>query len=355
MARGAHHCVISNNIVDGNFTPSIFMLNWSTPTNLPFGDEAASDALVVSNTFTHGFGSPVVSVFGDRNVIRGNRLVDSAVVDWFRLWGRSNHIVANLCANNFVAAVGNHADFIQTFGNNGHGSRGQIIESNLVVASHGDAQLCMLTADGVPEIRDWTFRNNIFVGVSAKGTITFSHVNFYNNLFVRCSTNPLTAGHVLIFTTLASGDAANSCQVFNNVFLDCGDSRTSVGWYSFAKGLTNVAADYNYVGKLAYKPVVVDSQRRVIGDPRGWDSTLWWEPHGINGGDPFFVGESKLDFRLRELSRLIGAALPLNQLFTTDMLGTARGAQWDIGPIEFQAGETPARPLAPTNLRTSSP
>lgn len=344
MERRAHHCVISNNILDGEFTQSIYMLRWNTPTNLPFGDEAASDTLVVSNTFQHGIGSAIVSVFGDRNFIVGNRLIDSDAVDWFRLWGRSNYIVGNLCSNLFVSGtVGNHPDFFQTYGDNGHGSRWNVVESNTVYASEGEAQLCMITADLVSEIRDLTFRNNLFVGVSAKGSITAPHVNWFNNLFVKCSTNPATAGHVLYFATLAKGDHAHSCKVYNNVFLDCGGGYQNRGWYSFDTSLTNVAADFNYVGKNGYQSVAVDAQRRVVGGPLGWDNFAWWEPHGINGGDPLFVDERQLDFQLKEGSPLIGTGLPLNSLFTTDIRGTIRGPDWDIGAFEAGARSGPPR------------
>ncbi len=353
--RGAHHCVVSNNMLDCDFVTNVFPVSWYTPSTKPFGEDAGSHNLFVNNTITKGMAMPMMTIYGNGNIIQGNRLVDGNMVDWFRLWGRSNYIVANLCSNNFYSSAGNHPDFIQTFGDNGYGSCGQVIEGNLIIK--GEAmQLNMLTADRMPdEICDWTFRNNIFVDVASAGSVLIQRAVYYNNVFFRCNTT--NGGHAILFRSRIYGtngtDYAHGGRVFNNIFLDCGDSRTKVGWYYFATNLLDVAADYNYVGKLGYKPVMVDPQQRAIGNPGGWDYMCmsWWEPHGINGGDPLFVDESNLELRLKEMSPLIGAALPLNQLFTTDMRGTTRGAEWDIGPLEFRIDQTIFRPVPPTKLR----
>lgn len=336
MNRGAHHCIISNDVIDGNYTTNVYPMTWNGPSTVPFGDDAASDVLVISNTFKRGLACPMVSVYGDYNVVYGNRLIDGDVVDWFRLWGRSNHIAANLCSNNIASGSENHPDFIQTFGLGGIGSRWNIIESNTVIANYGYVQICMMESQGETEIGDWTFRNNLFIGVPLKGTIIPPNVSFYNNIFIKCSTNSDGGGHVLYFGTVGS-DSSHNSHVINNIFLDCGDSRTNVGWYYFQTNLTNVSADYNYVGKLGYNPVALDSLHRAIGDPGGWDylCMVWWEPHGINGGNPMLLNESESNLHLGQNSPLIGAATNLNSLFTTDFEGFTRGDSWDIGPLEF--------------------
>jgi hypothetical protein len=362
MGKGAHYCVLSNNIFDGGFNDRLDrMLRWDSPeiALLPWGTNCASDVLVISNTFKRAIGTTAIEIFGDHNVIHGNRLIDGDAVDWFHVWGRSNRIVGNLCSNAFVSGVSaNHPDFIQTFGLNGAGAIGNIIENNTVVASHGDSQLCMFEGQDCQNLRDFTFRNNLFIGVSSKGTIACPEVSFYNNIFVDCSTNPITAGPVLIFTTATNStwtnvalNSGHSGKVFNNVFLNCGGTASDKGWYAFDTSLSNIEADYNFVSKNGYTAVVEDSLQRAIGNPGGWDKFKWWEPHGINGGDPLFVNASKWDFRLLEGSLLVGKALPRNQLFQTDMRGILRGAQWDVGPFEFRVGETDSLPVAPSNLR----
>lgn len=75
------------------------------------------------------------------------------------------------------------------------------------------------------------------------------------------------------------------------------------------------------------------------------------EPNGLNGGNPLFVNAANSDFRLREGSPLIGKGMPLNNLFTTDMLGVTRGAKWDIGAFQFEAGQAILRPSAPSGFR----
>jgi len=173
-------------------------------------------------------------------------------------------------------------------------------------------------------------------------------VKFYNNVFYKCATNDVNGGPLLIFADAGTIGRGNGGQVFNNIFLDCGvagNLNNGNGWYYFDTTLTNVAADYNYVGKDGYKAIETDPQHRAVGSSGGWDKFSWWENHGINGGNPMLVSETQLDFRLQSGSPLINRALPLNQWFTTDIRGLTRGSQWDIGAYEFQAGEPVA--LAP--------
>jgi hypothetical protein len=355
LSRGAHHCVISNNILDANFATNVSTMSWNSPSTKPFGDDAASDILVISNTFKHGLGVTMMSVYGDRNLIRNNRFIDGAMVDWIRLWGRSNHIAGNLFSNIFRADIGNHPDFIQTFGANGLGSRGHVIENNLVIAASDDAQICMLEANDVSEITDWIFRNNVFIGVSSKGTMVIPNVKWYNNIFINCATNPVGTPSVLVFGATAGFGQGHGGQVFNNVFLDCGNSSTNNGWYFFNKSLTNVAADYNFIAKSGFLPIKEDPLRRSIGDSGGWDPYLWWEPHGINGGDPLLGNRDEGDLRILSGSPLIGAAMALDHLFATDMHGRIRGREWDIGALEFQSAELRLRPSPPSNLRLPAP
>jgi hypothetical protein len=359
MYRNADFCIFTNNVFDAEFNV-VNVMSWMGPDARPFGN-AGSDNLVINNTFKHAKGSIVLGVFGDRNVFRGNQFLDSDSVDWLRIYGRSNLVSGNVFSNCFVSGtIGNHPDFFQVFGTQGFGSLGTVIDGNTVIGMDGAAQLCMMSADDIPEIRDFTFRNNLFIGVSAKGTVACNDVKWLNNVFYHCSTNSFTGGSVINFIYFTNAlytnlhvNSAHGARVMNNVFLNCGDSRTNVGWYTFVTSLTNVVADYNYVGKSGFQRVRVDPLRRAIGDPSGWDNWAWWEPHGINGGNPLFANILNSDFRLEEGSPLIGAGFALNELFTTDMRSTTRGAQWDIGPLQFKAGEPVLRPRQPTNLRVS--
>ena len=358
VSQAANHCILSNNIIDVNFDTSVTpVIRWNGPLTAPFG-VAGSDNIIVSNTIQNIRGEMVFRIYGYRNLILGNRLLNADNTDWFQVSGGTNYIIGNVCSNLFFSGqnANNHADFIQIFGNAGgtmQASQGHLVESNIVIKADNVAQLGNLTDDGYQYVRDLTFRNNVFVGVSAKISVSMPEVKFYNNVFYKCATNDVNGGPLLIFADAGTIGRGNGGQVFNNIFLDCGvagNLNNGNGWYYFDTTLTNVAADYNYVGKDGYKAIETDPQHRAVGSSGGWDKFSWWEVHGINGGNPMLVSETQLDFRLQSGSPLINRALPLNQWFTTDIRGLTRGSQWDIGAYEFQAGE-PVSLAPPGRLR----
>lgn len=349
MDRGASFCVISNNLVNSEFNRDLGdAVRWNAPDTQPFGTNVASDNLIISNTLEHVIGVTVFSSYGDRNIFHGNRILDCAEVDWFRIWGRSNHIQFNVCSNQFILepALDNHPDCVQAFGDNMYGSRWNVIEGNLFTGGWGFTQPNTFSSDGLTnDLRDFTFINNIFVDIAYQGSVAIEGVSYYNNLFLRC--NPGLGGHVLTFTwrTKDTNDYfltpvdyfAHHGRMFNNVFIDCGDSRTTVGWYAFDRLLQDVSADYNYVGKLGYQPVAVNPLHQSIGDAY-WDYDTWWENHGVNGGDPKLVNTNN-DFRIQLGSVLIGKGTNLSAFFSTDAAGLARPATgaWDIGPYQHSA------------------
>jgi hypothetical protein len=137
---------------------------------------------------------------------------------------------------------------------------------------------------------------------------------------------------------------ADGTEVKNNVFLDCGDFRSSAGWYSFGDELQGVVADYNYVGKRTTNDWgapfdSVDVGTVAVGtivDGQGtWDFQEFYEPNGINGGDPGFRDIEGFDFTPVASSVLREAGDTLADV-TDDFAGTARpvGADPDIGMIE---------------------
>ncbi len=368
--HGAHFCILSNNVIDIADAPKIYGIQWRSPRFAPYGDgEAGSDNLIISNTVKRGRGYILMSITGDRNVIRGNRLLDTPQGDFFNLWGRSNLIVGNFCSNlPYASGLGNHPDFIQTFGNHGMGSRGHIIENN-VVAKIAGGQLTQLEGALVPEIRDWIFRNNLFIDIAMQASCTIPGVAYYNNTFVRC--NYSNGGHALNFgsrsylpggTPSGAGGTnyAHGARVINNVFIDCGDDSMSRGWYAMINELTNVVADHNYVSKRGFQPVRVDSAKRAVGSPGGWNSFAWWEPNGINGGDPGFVDPAAYNFSLRSNSILLHAGT-IAPLVPRDFVGNIRpqGPASSIGAYEtsalFDPGQTFSKPAVVNNLRVLLP
>jgi len=353
--EGGHFGILSNCVLDASSALRVYGVEWRAPRAKPFGGgESASHCLVISNEVRNVLGTTMMSIMGDSNRVVGNVLRDGGAVDFFRLFGRNNYIGYNVCSNNYLAeGIGNHPDFIQTFGNNGDGSMGHIIEGNWVIRVEG-GQITQLEGNLVPEIRDWTFQNNVFVDIALQASCTIPEVKYYNNVFFRC--NKTNKGHALTFgaryyATTYSGQSgtnyAHGCRVVNNIFLDCGDERNTVGWYGFDQNLTNVVADYNYVAKAGFAPVDQDRLQRPVGSPGGWATWGgWWEPHGINGGDPQFINLGGLNFRLRADSPLIGRALAMAGVMV-DMDGKARPNPPAIGAFDYSDPSRGAVPLPP--------
>lgn len=368
LDRGASSCVITNNRIDVNYVTGTYGIRWGAPATPPFGVPVASGVHIISNIIEHVGGYIAIAIYGDNNVIERNFIRDCPQSDAFNVFGRSNVISANICSNFPSSTISaNHSDFIQTFGSHGYGSRHILVESNLVIGVPDGGKtlfaLNQLSSVLCPDISDWVFRNNVFINVGIQGSCSVPNVKYYNNTFVRCSFS--SGGTVINFASRpyngtgyqgASGtDYPHGGEVINNVFLDCGSiggaNNNITGWYFFTADLTNIIADYNFVSKNGYQPVSTDSQFRWIGHPSGWSNYAWWEPHGMNGGNPMFIDESKLDFRLMEESPLVEKALPLNHVFKTDMRGTKRGEKWDMGALEYQDAMAP---LPPSNLRVLS-
>jgi hypothetical protein len=346
IGQNASHMVISNNVFDAAFNTAITpLLKWSGPDAIPFGT-AGSDNLLISNVFKNVRGEMFFRLYGDRNVISGNQLLNSDFADFFQISGRSNYIVGNTLSNLFYSGLNeNHADIIQIFGNAGgslFGSRGHLFESNIVTRAEYLSQLGNLTDDSNTNVTDLTIRNNVFVGIAAKASISMPNVWVYNNVFYQCATNLENGGPLLIFADTGANGKGNGGRAFNNIFIDCGIAgTTNSGGTYFSPTLTNVLSDYNYVVKEG-KPVKIDPGHRAIGDPGGWDTSDWWEPHGFNGGynvstNPGFINISASDFRLLASSPLISAGLNLTN-FTKDIRGVTRDA-WEIGPYEYSAAD----------------
>lgn len=352
IRRGAHFITVTNCVVDGTNAMQVNGIFWETPSTKPFGN-SGSHAVIVSNRITQILGATALSVMGGSNVIRGNYVHDVGSADFVRLWGQANLITGNTFSNNFhVPGVGNHIDFIQTFGTAQFGSEDHVIERNKVLKIVG-GQITQLEGNLVPEIRNWTFRNNLFADTSLGASQTIPGLRWYNNTFYRINQNN-NNGAALFFGrrvyTLSNNWAAGTnyahgAQVFNNVFIDVGSTGTNQGYYGFSLDLEGVAADRNYVGKNGYQPVRVDSLQRPIGDPGGWDDFRWWEPNGINGGDPLLSDIGNLDFRHATNSILADAGASLSG-FADDYFGTSRpqGADWDIGYFEVPSDFTPPDP-----------
>lgn len=365
LERGASFCVISNNTIDVASALNVYGFQWNAPSTGPFGDSGvrpAGNVLVISNTITRVDGFTMALVYGDFNVFTRNFFRDSQQADCFNIFGRSNVFSANICSNfPMNTNLANHSDFVQTFGNNGYGSQYIIIESNIVIGVpdgvDSEIALNQLSQVLLPEITDWTFRNNLFINIGIHGSCSVPNVKYHNNTFVRCNFH--NGGAVISFASrffdtgegwggLPGTDWPSGGQCINNVFFECGDltgANTNItGWYTFTTDLTNVIADYNFVCKSGYRGVTPNAMPQRVGDPGGWSLFNWYEDHGINGGNPYVINARNKNFRPFVGSLLINAGTNLSSSFTTDMDGKTRTLPFDIGAYEYV--EVPPASLA---------
>lgn len=281
---------------------------------------------VISNNFFEYIGHINVNLFGSNNLVIGNAFANSFNEgDAVRAWGAGHHIVANVMTNMGLGSVTEtrgHPDLIQTFGDWGVSAYNIVFERNYCADSL--SQICQLEQKGVADIRDWTFRNNIFVRVSYAANCDLPGVWWYNNLFYQCTTN---TGCVIFFAAPNNKKgAAWRSGAKNNIFLECGSRPNSpeFGWYDAPPGLNDLQCDNNYVAGPRF------SSKKATRTLSNWSFT---EPHGINGGDPGFVLAAMRDFHLKPDSILVGKAQPLDT-FNNDFFDNPRPVKWSIGPCE---------------------
>jgi hypothetical protein len=360
VAQNAHFCVVSNCVFDNkSMILGYPVIGWGGPVTYPWG-AAGSSNLFINNQIKNITDEMVWRINGYQNIITGNYHTNLDNTDVAQMAGGTNYFVHNivLTLTNTGAFPNNHADIIQVFGNAGGTSQvswGHVVESNFVYAATIDCQIGNWTDDELNFVGGLIFRNNILIGVSSKVSVAMSGCVIENNLFYSCGTNGNNGGPCVIVSDINGIGHGNRTTLRNNIFANdgvAGLTNNGNGWYHFDATLTNCVADYNYVGKYLggqWKPIEADpNHAHVIANGGTWDPNLWWEPHGINGGDPKFSNEAQLDFRLLSTSPLIGAGTP-DAAFTNDFRGATRSAAWEIGPYEFQQSDFQSYPCYISN------
>lgn len=285
--------------------------------------------IIQRNTFEH-IGYIHLNIFGDSHYIAENYFANSfGEGDVIRPWGANHRFVSNIMTNigggDPGLLTGGHPDLLQVFGDYGFASYNLKWERNYAI--NNKCQICQLEQKGVVDIRDWDIQNNIFINQDLGASCSFPGLRWKNNLFYKVSK---TAGHVIFLSDNTSGRGlSDRNEIINNIFFMCGSNPTNniYGWYSWPTNLTDFKADYNFVCGPNFAPKRTDPIR-----------TTWRfvEPHGINGGNPGFINDLLLNFKLKPDSILINKGLEINT-FNNDFLGNLRpqGISWDIGPYEM--------------------
>lgn len=353
FSLGAHNCELLDFWLDNQYRLYNPGIKFTTADNAGGGLAGAfsvnqpQNCRISGGDITKIKGQTCLTLSGTSNIVENCFFHDMIVSDFLRMWGQGHIIRDCEFTRNMPApegeSIGYHADFVQTFGSNGDGSRNHVFERLFIHDNAGQiGQLVEGTATanvliGTGAIGNWTFRNCIFANMGLGLSNTIPGTKVYNCTFYR------TGG-----VTMGEGDrgSAEGIRIKNNIFFECGDpTRNNSGLgYGFNESITDYELDYNFVCGANGAP----KKQSTDGLPHPF---LWWEPNGINGGNPGFQNADILDLRLTDTSPLIGEAEARNGEFTTDYTGlVTRGASWDIGAYEFSSEPLPGPPDTPSDL-----
>lgn len=280
----------------------------------------AVDSFIVDCYFTSNTGADAITLFGYRNTIRNCKFEN-----WSRPLGSSLH-----------------CDLFQAYTNNFEESMDHIIENNFMFNCTPGCQLGIVSDIKLTgKAGGWVFRNNVIVNQAAPFYIQTPNHKFYNNTLVR---SPTEQGQQFLLYYTADRGIANNTSFYNNIFYKGGSNPAAAGggFYdktvagalssSYKNQIINLLSDYN----LFYGAAGAAKVSTVLSENNG-------NINSVNPGNPLFVNEfgiNKEDYRILAGSAAIGRGVALNNLFSTDSAGTARGLTWDIGAFEYSQTTT---------------
>lgn len=334
---GADNITIKNNTLKN--TPSKIYAIWHQHWGIP----PESSTISQNHFFDNGFHT--LSLRGRDHRVSGNYFENNLGHDAIRVLA-SDVIISGNEFRNVSNNTGspNHADIVQSFSVNGEVSINVTFERNLVID-------CINTQIGMLEdqkkegqIRNWTFKNNLFLNVEYAFQTYVKEVSFYNNTFYRCGTN---TGHPLLFRTLESRGTADNGRIINNAFIHCGSdsNKPDRGWFLIENGVTGNYQNNNLIigtNDMVKMPLIGNNGK--IGN------------ESINIGHDIaelFASHENLNFTPAPLSPLINSGADLDEV-ELDYFGNPRNdGKIDIGAIEFSMKDLGLTPENPTNLKIS--
>lgn len=253
VRRNAHFTRIESCEIIGDLINGVEGITFETPTAEPFDTDAPSDCLVTDVEISAIKGTTAITILGDRNVVENCYVHDIAKADFIQVWGRENIVRRNHFKNNYttgITGVGNHPDFIQTFGVNGNGSWDILIEGNLVEDIENGG-LTQLEGNLVPEVGNWTFRNNVFKNVGNTASCTIPGVKYLNNTFIHCNAEGDGAdGHALNFGGRLYGKESPTTDAAIRAIIDPAVSSGSIQAGLWYKAVIPSGESLTYNGEL---------------------------------------------------------------------------------------------------------
>lgn len=268
---GAHYCEILNNTIrDGNADVMGILFSDTLDSLSP-----ATHCVVRGNTLRN-LNYVFLTTRGGFHLFENNRFEQLDSRDFVYLFGHDHVFRGNVFLNgNSIAGVGNHPDWVQSFGDNGEESYNMLFEQNWV--QDLEAQLGQMDggggANGIQSnIHDYIFRNNVFVNVEMNMNIDLPGVRFEHNTFYRIA---YALSGVMLSGSLTRGDIS---RVFleNNAFVaggDLPDPYGGRGWYDFSGMVFSQEVMKTFMG-------VDDNTASAIANDM-WTNGYFTNPNGI--------------------------------------------------------------------------
>jgi len=302
----------------------------------PYGDNTIGMEIdgtyhTVENNDISGWRYICVEIKGSNHLFENNTLHDSGYAGkyTFLVKGHDN-IIRRTTMYNIIPTGTSHSPLFISYNEPAYDI---LIEDNIAYDC-GNSHLGHFEQQTSPDLRDWTFRNNVFSGVGNAMDIYATGFKFYNNTFYNSGLN---TGNALRFITADDKGVGDNGIVKNNIFIHCGaygGDSDNYGWYGQEGGATGLVAEYNYIGK---------------GPGAAWGSKSGFDGEsgtGLNGGDPKWVDYTNHNFHLSEGSAAINEGTTIDG-FSDDKDGIARpqGVAWDIGAYEYSLPPSPPQNL----------
>jgi hypothetical protein len=216
ITKGGDYCHIINNVIrDGAVNVSGIFFPLSS-------DRTTGNNCLIRNNKLRNLNSTFLSINGANHTVEYNTYERLNSRDFIYVFGHGHVFRGNIFRDgNTLAGVGNHPDWIQTFGDNGGESYDMLFENNWI--ENLESQLGQIDGGGrgiVSVIHDWTFRNNVFISVSNNMNSGLPGVRWEHNTFYRMS---YTQNGIGIYGSLSRGDSSRNVLI-NNAFVAGGSN-----------------------------------------------------------------------------------------------------------------------------------